>query len=699
MIGTRQIIFRIPFQFLSKFYPLSSSRSLSTSSLIPRSSMAMPPPILGGSPIYNPLDASTCQIRLLTLTPSKYDDDDISCRLSVVELRSSPTPEYEALSYLWGDPSPKFTITVNGHPFAIGHNLYIALCYLRHRRTPRTLWIDALCINQKDSTEKDCQIRQMGAVYLNASEVLVWFGESDTDIDKAMDMLSDMEGKVDVSKLDWYYDNSEPQLDWYAATIYDKRVHPGLNKLFNRPWFSRIWVVQEVSLSQRAPIIHCGKRYISFKLLWDLKHHLGLPSVYGDSVQKALGLNMETCSEMRNFGARWNKSASLLSNADEKLLQHFLQFTSSRECTEPRDRVFGLLGLLSPEFVLAHFPDYNEPVAKIYKRTMKLLLAHGGIRWLQYAKNAKMFDLPSWCIDFSTDWLKNDRGFLGGWESLSENKIEQPDLKNSIELGSIRVKGAELGQVKFSQPAFAKTEGNSYTTASVPELMKLVESFGETMLPFFAAVYDILQDEFGYEEACKRIVAGDIWKLIGHGEDGLSSQRRDAERWASKLETSLWLVNPRWRATSEPWSQASLRLTCTRSELLEWLTIFEHGYFRADDKIAECFTQLIWLIRCLSDCSFFTASDDTNAYYGKANGMVEEGDVLCLIPGFEKPAILRHKQGSFELVGFAYVPNLSRPYEEIMHGDYFKLSVRHKSEDYLFLDICENLEKREFCLI
>ncbi|KAL9628297.1 MAG: hypothetical protein Q9164_007327, partial [Protoblastenia rupestris] len=85
----------------------------------------------------------------------------------------------------------------------------------------------------------------MGAIYSNASEVLVWFGESDDDIEKAMDVLCDMERKLDLFRLDWYLDHSEPQLDWYVAARNDKSVHLGLNKLFNRPWFSRIWVVQE----------------------------------------------------------------------------------------------------------------------------------------------------------------------------------------------------------------------------------------------------------------------------------------------------------------------------------------------------------------------------------------------------------------------------------------------------------------------
>lgn len=124
----------------------------------------MPPRNTEQVSVYSPLSAFTHQIRLLELSPSENHDDDIFCCLDVVGVQSSPTPNYEALSYVWGDPFPKFTITINGHSFKVCHNLYIALRYLRYRMIPRTLWIDALCINQSDTAEKDHQIRQMGAI-------------------------------------------------------------------------------------------------------------------------------------------------------------------------------------------------------------------------------------------------------------------------------------------------------------------------------------------------------------------------------------------------------------------------------------------------------------------------------------------------------------------------------------------------------
>ena len=104
----------------------------------------------GHNPLCNPWSDSKQQIRLLTLLPASNHDDDLSCRLQVVDLQDVPKSRYEALSYPWGDPSPKFTITINGPPFEIWQNLCLALRYLRDQSEPRTFRIDAVCKDQSD---------------------------------------------------------------------------------------------------------------------------------------------------------------------------------------------------------------------------------------------------------------------------------------------------------------------------------------------------------------------------------------------------------------------------------------------------------------------------------------------------------------------------------------------------------------------
>ncbi|RDW63603.1 hypothetical protein BP6252_11148 [Coleophoma cylindrospora] len=119
----------------------------------------------------------TSQVRVLDLHPGK-EGDPIMCTLRVVDLDADAV--YDALSYVWGDPKITKGIFVNGAALEITTNLHAALSRLRSPETQRTLWIDAICINQTDNTEKMHQIGLMRKIYASAEEVAMWLGEPQT---------------------------------------------------------------------------------------------------------------------------------------------------------------------------------------------------------------------------------------------------------------------------------------------------------------------------------------------------------------------------------------------------------------------------------------------------------------------------------------------------------------------------------------
>jgi hypothetical protein len=94
--------------------------------------------------------------------------------------------EFEALSYTWGNGQSFETITINDASVHIGANLETALRYIRSPDTPRTLWIDALCINQNNNAEKGHQVQKMCQVFSLATTVLAWLGPPDLDGMRAM---------------------------------------------------------------------------------------------------------------------------------------------------------------------------------------------------------------------------------------------------------------------------------------------------------------------------------------------------------------------------------------------------------------------------------------------------------------------------------------------------------------------------------
>lgn len=116
------------------------------------------------SQIYTKLNQVRTEIRVLRLQPSDNYHETPRCRLDVVSLASETPPEHEAVSYCWGECSGSAPVWVNGVLHDAPASSVSVLRRFRHFKEVRTLWIDALCINQRDIVEKQCQIPLMGRI-------------------------------------------------------------------------------------------------------------------------------------------------------------------------------------------------------------------------------------------------------------------------------------------------------------------------------------------------------------------------------------------------------------------------------------------------------------------------------------------------------------------------------------------------------
>src|ERR1700761_8196449 len=112
---------------------------------------------------YDSIINASSAFRLLKLYPSSLIEADIHCDLITTNLKDEPS--YEALSYTWGDPPAGKTILLHGVVFNVTDNLSVALQYLRHSDKPRYLWVDAICIDQKNDRERTQQVLQMRLIY------------------------------------------------------------------------------------------------------------------------------------------------------------------------------------------------------------------------------------------------------------------------------------------------------------------------------------------------------------------------------------------------------------------------------------------------------------------------------------------------------------------------------------------------------
>ncbi|KAF7196583.1 hypothetical protein HII31_01953 [Pseudocercospora fuligena] len=127
------------------------------------------------------------KIRLLSLWPGSGEDPLLG-HLDTYELDQAPL--FEALSYCWGRVDPSYTINISSEKLEVTENLKLALFRLRNSDAVRRLWIDGICINQQDATEKTAQVKLMRDIYQKAHRTVVWLGEEDPETRLAFNLCA-----------------------------------------------------------------------------------------------------------------------------------------------------------------------------------------------------------------------------------------------------------------------------------------------------------------------------------------------------------------------------------------------------------------------------------------------------------------------------------------------------------------------------
>ena len=162
--------------------------------------------------------------------------------------------KYEALSWCWGTEDPIYAIQIEyrgtTYKKKVTRELALALKYLRLPDKERTLWIDAICINQDDHNERNHQVQMMSRIYTRAKEVAIWLGEDNHDSTMAINFIH--EEIIKLQNFDALCSDKMYSDKWRALMM-----------LMQRDWFSRRWVVQEIALASDARI-YCGPDSISW---------------------------------------------------------------------------------------------------------------------------------------------------------------------------------------------------------------------------------------------------------------------------------------------------------------------------------------------------------------------------------------------------------------------------------------------------
>ena len=203
---------------------------------------------------YRDLPADGTHIRLLKLEPGEREDF-IHCHLEPTTLDEA-RGKYECISYVWGSNSEIRRILVDGHWIYVTLNLFHALQHFRKRSEPRTLWADAICIQQMNPREKGMQVQLMGRIYENSHSTLVWLGPdlqgiaiSTTDFLKQVSQVSrDLNEKYGGAR---HIPNLSPEENPVPQDV-DKWA--SYKKFLDHKWFTRCWVMQEVGIAPAVSI-------------------------------------------------------------------------------------------------------------------------------------------------------------------------------------------------------------------------------------------------------------------------------------------------------------------------------------------------------------------------------------------------------------------------------------------------------------
>jgi hypothetical protein len=332
------------------------------------------------------LDLSRNDIRLVVIHPGRVGE---VIRADLVDASLSNSPQYEALSYAWGSPDLSSEILLNNQKFRITPNLADALGMLRTEYTVRTMWIDAICINQADLEERNTQVAKMREIFERAAHVIVWLGPETGSTRKAFEYLNQNAGKY-LQSTGLQITSELPDSIWKYLTL----------DVFARPWWTRIWVMQEIALPAKITVL-CGSSTIGWDLLMASTMH------YRTSLAKLLYVPRDNLEESQAILrlAESELIRNFIRNSGSLSLKHLLMCFRTRQTSDPRDRIYAILGLIDRYSSKTDelLPDYRKPVSEVYANVVRYYIKHHGqldTILLKTSRDDSLSHLPSWVPDW-----------------------------------------------------------------------------------------------------------------------------------------------------------------------------------------------------------------------------------------------------------------------------------------------------------
>ncbi|KLU90775.1 hypothetical protein MAPG_10626 [Magnaporthiopsis poae ATCC 64411] len=645
---------------------------------------------------YSPLPKG--HVRLLKLLPGGFEDE-LAGELTAVDLADC-TPEsklsFEAVSYVWGSPEKPFRLfTPGGSVISLTASLHSLLRRIRLPHESRLLWADALCINQRDTAEKGEQVALMALIYNSARRVLADLGEAADDTWLALAAIDrywrlgarcgideHLFGRwltptqtasllgVDLKHLSGSSIASEAPSGGAAM---DAAEREAVARLLGRPWFTRVWIIQEFVLA-REVVMLCGMVAVDWRHLFavclayqGLERSPAAAAIDGQlrSLFQFWGIAFLRCVRRLTQHAEGRALLELLSAFSEgRMARHLinpslstlLSYFRGSQATLPRDRYFALLKISSDyaeggDSITSINPDYAAPADQIVLRFAMLLIRGDGAAEM-FARSGlwrqKNINLPSWVDDFTVERSPAADAILvrcshkpagdGGFEVVSH-----PNLP-----GVIRVKAYHAGTIMeqmVAQPSLADSSGL---------LERMAGNFDHHILQgvrFFQEHSDLIGERCQGRPVHPTTIniARAMALTLSFGGDAICP-RRDTESvfWSAFFWTSSLIRSP---------------------EFLEFLSLREFASLGEElviaalkEMVLDGATDLLGLVLG----GDFTPAITDEGYFANVPSVARNGDQVWIVQGCSFPMVLRKQEdrdhasnvGMFQLVGPCYVHGL-----------------------------------------
>ncbi|KAI1204656.1 HET-domain-containing protein [Annulohypoxylon truncatum] len=348
--------------------------------------------------------------RLLRIFPTIGLNGLLECHIRTAELNETQIGKYDALSYTWGPTTQheekmgmnaerRHIIICNGKQLSVTENLSNCLTQLRENGYYRDLWVDAICINQDDQNERAEQVSIMGDVYRSAECVIVWLGAADDSTPLANELLGRLD-KLSNRNLETIKPqacDNKHNTDLLGSANSHEHWN-ALVSLFERRWFTRAWVVQELVLARETNVL-CGRYEFDWETLVSISDHM--------AKQTSVNTYAKQCSFKKPAKLAAVKQDIL--DGTGKILLRSLIRCRTYEASDPRDKVYSLLSLVNHRSNgdLRLNPHYDSNIADIYTGIAEYLLEDSDdLHVLAHAEGDKFRSvegLPSWAPDWSVN--------------------------------------------------------------------------------------------------------------------------------------------------------------------------------------------------------------------------------------------------------------------------------------------------------